>query len=249
MSIVELEKRLADLRNDLADTQAALLNADERAVTSIANGGDAASEIKEVAEAQVRQATLKKAITRVEKELKENRDTDLLERAKARLLQAIPRADGSLASEYEEDVARLAARAEDLLSALSTLNDRYRARELLRFEAHALAARFSLHGPTLVSLIAPLHLETAGKALFKVQTSGLHDYFRPSPREARRLVSATTGGQLVAEAGPSETERKEAEDRERVAEDRAARAAQKAASFAPLQQQIEAMKHLPISRF
>lgn len=122
-------------------------------------------------------------------------------RALERLNSGIDQAYAPLVAEYQKDIEQVLVCAQELRAAVERLTGRYRAFEVLRWEAQALAEHFGLPRSTLPfsRIPPPVHLPEAAAVAREVAHAELPDRSYPSIREIDRRVRETPGGQLMAE--------------------------------------------------
>lgn len=191
-----------------AKSAAALLQEKVGALEKVRTQYQRAREMRDEQEmsasARVRDALLE-LIPELEKESAAELEVAAKAKAEARML-GVSRAYGSLASELQEDEARVREKLDEARAVVAALNTRYAKLQMLTAEAAALADRFAIERPALRAVTSPYDRKLDYRLPSPTRGS------MPSPRLERcehglrqrrsyAEVAGTPAYDIIAEAG------------------------------------------------
>jgi hypothetical protein len=207
--VEELKARESDLARAIAE--------------GLADGQDVAGLQEQRREAGALRADISSALPVLAERIAERREQALRREASARLL-AISRAHGSRRSSYEGDLARIAAKAGELVEAIGKANGRYDDLQVLETEVLVLLDRFDgLSEPAITRVHPPALQDRAVEAVRKVGAAVLSKpanlprrLLSASEREVKALkarIADSPSGEILEAAGPLAEDHRTRRDR------------------------------------
>lgn len=230
-------QRLAQMRQQIAELDAEAESLGNAVAVTLAAGQDATQARARRAEVRQLRADLREAAELLEVQLGTDREAAGQAEAEQRMV-GIARAFGSVRQQLDEDEAKVREAAWHATAAADRVNERFRALEMLRAEANALAERFGLAAPAFPPVVIPARREGCAAAVMAAQAITFldHAHMRPDTeqdehgvrvRRTYREIEATEGYRIIMAAGgpkgwPELTERQRAilaeREREKVRE-------------------------------
>lgn len=222
------EQRLAQMRQQIAELDAEADSLGNAVAVTLAAGQDATGPRARRAEVRQLRADLREAAALLEVQLSTEREAAGKAQAERRM-PGIARAYGSVRQELDDDEAKVREVAVAYQVAAERVNERYRALEMLRAEANALAERFGVPAPAFPVTVIPAMREGCAAAVMAAQAVTFldHAHIRPDTerdehgvrvRRTYAEIGTTEGFRIITAAGARPWPELTAKQREIVAE-------------------------------